>query len=116
MQPIHKSEILEKLSEGWKVRCKIWADGEYVDKKDPIEELIAYFSYDQWEGEPPGPVCDGKELSIIRAFEELRRGAAFIRRPSWSPKSNVRFPDEPTLLTDEDILAADWEVYSEYGN
>lgn len=54
MQDINKSEILEKLNEGWKVRCKVWKDGEYLDKSWPICTLLAYFSdINSWEAEPP---------------------------------------------------------------
>ena len=53
MQDINKSEILEKLDKGWKVRCKAWDKGEYLHKEENIEVLLAYYSYDEWEAEPP---------------------------------------------------------------
>lgn len=75
MKEIHKSEILEKLALGWKVRCKVWKAGEYADKGWPISTLLAYLTdNNSWEAEPPKPAmrCINSGLWLEDAIGLIR--------------------------------------------
>jgi len=75
MQDINKNEILEKLDKGWKVRCKVWKNGEYADKGWPISALLAYLTdNNSWEAEPPKPVM------VVLYYEQFLEDAISLIR------------------------------------
>lgn len=107
MQDINKSEILEKIDKGWKVRCKVWKNGEYVDKGWPISTLLDYFTnYNFWEAEPPGPVLYHQFLSITEAFNRLTKhnGIKYIKRAAWPILKITRDGGDHVSLHVDDIL------------
>jgi hypothetical protein len=118
MQDIPRNELLDKLAAGWKVRTKAYGKSSLNN----LEELqgidLKCLIEDDWEGEPPGPSILHKHCSIDFAFRELKRGARFIRRPSWSEKGKCIFDkNHPQAghvyeLRLEDILICDWEVWT----
>jgi hypothetical protein len=114
MKEIHKSEILEKLALGWKVRCKVWKAGDYADKGWPISTLLAYLTdNNSWEAEPPCPVPYHQFLNVAQAFERLKNhnGIKYITRTAW-PHKVIKYCEIASyMLTAEDILAEDWETY-----
>lgn len=115
MQDINKSEILEKMRRGWKVRCKAWDKEEYLRRDEPIEALLTYFGYDTWEGEPPDPVPYHQFLDVKQAFSSLKNhnGIKYLRRTKWKKDKVIKYCElaSYSMLTAEDILAEDWETY-----
>lgn len=121
MQDIPRNELLDKLAAGWKVRRKDWPNGwakqADICQQPPGSILNTDLIADDWEGEPPGPSILHKHCSIDFAFRELKRGAKFIRRPSWGEKGKCIFDkNHPQVghvyeLRLEDILICDWEVW-----
>lgn len=108
MQDIPRNKLLDKLAEGWRVRRKDWDAGIFSHKDEGIgigiKELIA----NDWEGKPP-IIYSGCSVSF--AFEQLRKGAKLVRRPSWEEDE---FYSEMTdiYILYEDIVASDWEVWN----
>ncbi len=107
MQDIPRSELLDKLANGWKVRRKAWDAGVFSHKDQDIgigmKELIA----SDWEGSAP-IMYSGCSASF--AFEQLKKGAAFVRRPGWEIDEFYCEMDD-IYISFEDMLASDWEVW-----
>ena len=74
MKEIHKSEILEKLALGWKVRRKCWKDGFFIERAQSIDILVQYYQYDDWEAKPPKPA-----MSCINSGLWLEDAIGLIR-------------------------------------
>lgn len=113
MQDIPRNELLDKLAAGWKVRRKSWDAGWAFTKNGGTVEppaLLALLS-DDWEGEPTGPVMLCKNTCIMTAFEELRDGAAFIRRSSWPEGRRTCLMATRFEVDLDELLATDWEVW-----
>lgn len=112
MQDIKRSELLDKLAAGWKVRRKEWSSGDLfgieICRTVSAKQLLA----DGWEGEPPEPALMYKNCAITFAFEKLRNGAAFIRRTAWKDKDKRYTQGVFSIsLQVEELLATDWEVW-----
>ena len=114
MQDIKRSELLDRLAAGWKVRRKSWDTGWAVTKNGGTVEtpaLLALLS-DDWEGMPPEPVLKREGLHIVTAYSILLSGnATYIRREDWDDSKRVEDYDHPLPLTGKDILSTDWEAW-----
>ena len=121
MQDIPRNELLDKLAAGWKARRKSWAKectiGQFGGSTAAC--WIDLLKQD-WEGEPPEPICVYCELTIQKAFGYLRDGhynVRFVRRKSWLPiwkctyDANHPADLQKHELSFEDIMATDWEVW-----
>ena len=110
MQNIPRNELLDKLAAGWKVRRKSWRK-EFTISESGDSVIIQWCELlkDDWEGKPPGPVRMYESCAITFAFEKLRDGAAFIRRPDWDGPITRKSLD--VNISVDDILANDWEVW-----
>ena len=75
MKEIHKSEILEKLALGWKVRRKCWKGGFFLESTQSIGALVQYYKYDDWEAEPPKPV-----MVVLYSEQFLEDAISLIRK------------------------------------
>lgn len=114
MQDIKRSELLDKLAAGWKVRRKSWALRRFMSQGDGNISVISWQEMieNDWEGEPPGPMLRDCEVGIVHAFERLFDGAAFIRRTAWKDKDKRYTQGVFSIsLQVEELLATDWEVW-----
>lgn len=110
MQDIPRNELLDKLDAGWKVRRKHWHPDWVKGKDRDLSFLTTELLANDWEGEPPEPILSWKNTDIVIAFEQLRDGAAFIRRSAWT-KASVNKNTVSLMCSIDDILANDWEVW-----
>lgn len=113
MQDIPRNELLDKLAAGWKVRRKSWGGGTWTKNQLQGKPIINWDEIleDDWEGEPPEPVCTANGCSIVHAFERLREGAAFIRRSSWPEGRRTYLMADRFEIHIDELLALDWEVW-----
>lgn len=112
MQDIPRNELLDKLASGWRVRVKTRSNCNTLCSIVELQgiDMRALIDAD-WEGEPPEPVCTGSLCAIVQAFEKLRDGAVFIRRPHWEKRRQITARHEFFNFETSDILANDWEVW-----
>lgn len=111
MTEISKSELLDKLASGWKVRRKSWPNGTSISSVGGnIMFKWTEMLEDDWEGEAPGPKKSLSGLNVFEAFSNLKPGV-FIRRALWKNATKLPAGVAATTLRIEDILTSDWEVW-----
>ena len=113
MQDIPRNELLDKLAAGWKCRRKSWEENHphFFSLKENEVITPSALVADDWEGEPPLPVKNYKDVDILTALRHLRGGAAFIRRVFWCGEKPITSKAPYLHLSVDDILATDWEVW-----
>lgn len=118
---IKRSELIDKIAEGWKVRRE-WRASPITDKIS-VEDLIA----DDWVGIPPETVLLQEGVSFSLALRGLQSGiwntdsVTMIKRQGFfSGKQDITKAEFGALLmggdkvfaiSSESIQATDWEVW-----
>jgi hypothetical protein len=111
MTQISRSELLDKLASGWKVRRKSWPNETSISSVGgSIMFNWAEMLENDWEGEASGPKKSFSGLNIFQAFSNLKPGV-FIRRALWKKETKLPAGVSATTLRIEDILTCDWEVW-----